>query len=221
MKYCTLSKGNLLSLRGRDISELASRQATRELALALTKPTSHSLIRGDGWKTKWCFWGGTMGIMQLGLQRGGKWLLDYPLAGHWRLGSARRQAAPHRYQHIIAGLVQPLNHTRHRNPLFSVSLSPPNSGSQILICHLNVMLSVSPSPLPSFSSYVLFSFFSLQDLSKCCHTIKFCVFTMLWLFPFVQTFACLDMQSPAHHINILSAPSFKKACCQQQILQVL
>lgn len=63
--------------------------------------------------------------MQLGLQRGGKWLLDYPLAGHWRLGSARRQAAPHRYQHIIAGLVQPLNHTRRRNPLFSVSPPPP------------------------------------------------------------------------------------------------
>ena len=37
---------------------------------------------------------------------------------------SQRQAAPSRYQHIISGLVQPLNHTRHRNPLVSVTFSP-------------------------------------------------------------------------------------------------
>lgn len=35
-----------------------------------------------------------------------------------------REAAPSRYQHIISGLVQPLNHTRHKNPLVSVTFSP-------------------------------------------------------------------------------------------------
>lgn len=37
---------------------------------------------------------------------------------------SQRQAAPSRYQHIISGLVQPLNHARHRNPLVSVTFSP-------------------------------------------------------------------------------------------------
>ena len=37
---------------------------------------------------------------------------------------SQRQAAPSRYQHIISGLVQPLNHTRHKNPLVSVTFYP-------------------------------------------------------------------------------------------------
>lgn len=37
---------------------------------------------------------------------------------------SQHQAAPSRYQHIISGLVQPLNHARHRNPLVSVTFSP-------------------------------------------------------------------------------------------------
>lgn len=36
----------------------------------------------------------------------------------------QRQAAPGRYQHLISGLVQPLNHSRRRNPLVSVTSSP-------------------------------------------------------------------------------------------------
>lgn len=36
----------------------------------------------------------------------------------------QRQAAPGRYQHLISGLAQPLNHSRHRNPLVSVTSSP-------------------------------------------------------------------------------------------------
>lgn len=36
----------------------------------------------------------------------------------------QHQAAPGRYQHLISGLVQPLNHSRRRNPLVSVTSSP-------------------------------------------------------------------------------------------------
>lgn len=37
---------------------------------------------------------------------------------------SERQAAPSTYQHIISGLVHPLNHTSHRNPLVSVTFFP-------------------------------------------------------------------------------------------------
>lgn len=41
-----------------------------------------------------------------------------------RLPSASIRQLPRRYQRIIAGLVQALNHNRQRNPLLPVSLSP-------------------------------------------------------------------------------------------------
>lgn len=54
---------------------------------------------------------------------------------------SQRQAAPGRYQCIISGLVQALNHTRHRNPLVSVTSSQtqePRSQSAIWIfCSLS------------------------------------------------------------------------------------
>lgn len=37
---------------------------------------------------------------------------------------SQHQTAPSRYQHIISGLVQPLNHSRHKNPLILVTFSP-------------------------------------------------------------------------------------------------
>lgn len=53
----------------------------------------------------------------------GEWLQNYYLGSNWLWSANQRQAAPHRYQHMISGLVQPFNHTRHQNPLVSVTFS--------------------------------------------------------------------------------------------------
>ena len=61
---------------------------------------------------------------------------------------SRRQAAPSRYQHIISGLVQPLNHTRHRNPLVSVTFSPTQEARSQSAIWMLWPFSFRPPPLP-------------------------------------------------------------------------
>lgn len=105
-----------------------------------------------------------------------------------------RQAAPSRYQHIISGLVQPLNHTRHRNPLVSVTFSPTQEArSQSAIWILWSL---------SFYFPRYYFFISIpQDLSKHHLTIAFSAFVAYSVIPFVS-----GQQSPS--ISSLESISF-------------
>lgn len=93
-----------------------------------------------------------------------------------------RRAAPSRYQHIISGLVQPLNHTRPRNPLVSVTFSPTQearSQSAIwMLCSLSLYLSLPPQHI--------FSIPSLKTFPKHCLAISFSAFVPYCVFPFVS-----------------------------------
>lgn len=119
-----------------------------------------------------------------------------------------RQAAPSRYQHIISGLVQPLNHTRHRNPLVSVTFSPTQEARSQSAIWMLWSLSFHPSP-PQF--YFLPSPKTFPNTTL--------LLPFLHLLHTLYIHLCLGSNLPVYHLTI--HPSKKifspHALCQQDV----
>lgn len=113
---------------------------------------------------------------------------------------SQRQAAPSRYQHIISGLVQPLNHTRHRNPLVSVTFSPTQEArSQSSIWMLWSL---------SFHPYLPQIFFFIRHHKTFPNTALQLPF--LHLLHTVYFHLCRGSNLPVYHRTTLSTSSLQK-----------
>lgn len=115
---------------------------------------------------------------------------------------SRRQAAPSRYQHIISGLVQPLNHTRHRNPLVSVTFSPTQEARSQSAIWMLWPFSFQPPP-PSTKNLLFFH--PTRPFQTLAYHYLFCICCILCI-----SISVWGTNLPVNHLTVLSASFLRK-----------